>query len=270
MSEGGLAEEPVEVFRRSVEHGVMRLERSWSGLFATGTVGGLDVGAGVLALLIVEQRTGSELLGALAFGIGFLALTLAGSELFTENFLVPVSTVVAKDAPWWSVLRLWIGTLVFNLVGGWISMGLAVVAMPELDPTARRIAGDVVSKGATWSTFASAVLAGAAITLMTWMERSTDSVPVKVVAAWSIAFLLAAAPLRHAIVVSIEAFAALHAGASFGYADWLGTLGWAALGNIVGGLGLVTLLRLIQVGPTELRRERARAHPRAEERAPEA
>ena len=43
-------------------------------------------------------------------------------------------------------------------------------------------------------------------------------------------------------------FAALHAGAPFGYLDWLGTLGWACLGNMIGGIGLVTVLRLVQVG----------------------
>ena len=43
-------------------------------------------------------------------------------------------------------------------------------------------------------------------------------------------------------------FGALHAGASFGYADWLGAFLWATLGNVVGGIGLVTVLRLIQVG----------------------
>jgi formate/nitrite transporter FocA (FNT family) len=67
-------------------------------------------------------------------------------------------------------------------------------------------------------------------------------------AAIAAAFLLAAGSLNHAIVVSIEMFAALHAGAPFGYLDWLGILGWACLGNLVGGIGLVTVLRLIQVG----------------------
>jgi hypothetical protein len=33
----------------------------------------------------------------------------------------------------------------------------------------------------------------------------------------------------------------------FGYAQWAQTAGWAALGNIVGGVGLVTLLRIAQV-----------------------
>jgi hypothetical protein len=79
------------------------------------------------------------------------------------------------------------------------------------------------------------------------------------------AFVLAAAPLDHAIVISVESFAALHAGAHFGYLDWLGALGWAALGNAIGGLGLVTVLRLIQVGREEVERERAR--PKSEPRA---
>jgi uncharacterized membrane protein len=47
--------------------------------------------------------------------------------------------------------------------------------------------------------------------------------------------------------VSIEMFCALHTGhAPFGYLDWLGWFGWSVLGNIVGGVGLVTLLRLVR------------------------
>jgi hypothetical protein len=53
-------------------------------------------------------------------------------------------------------------------------------------------------------------------------------------------------------------FAALHAGAPFGYLDWLGALGWAALGNAIGGVGLVTTLRIIQVGKAEVVAERER------------
>src|SRR4051794_40375698 len=121
-----------DTFDRSVEEGVVRLERSLPSLIATGLVGGLDVSVGVFAMFVVHERTGNELLGALAFGIGFLALTLARSELLTENFLVPINTVVAKRAPWWSVLRLWVGTGVFNLIGGWGGGGLVMMAVPPL------------------------------------------------------------------------------------------------------------------------------------------
>ena len=70
--------------------------------------------------------------------------------------------------------------------------------------------------------------------------------------------MLASGKLLHVIVISLEAFAALQAGAPFGYAEWLGTAGWAALGNAVGGLGLVTALRLVQVGSDVLEDERRR------------
>lgn len=256
-----MSDEPVEAFRRSIEDGVRRLERPPLGLAATGMVGGLDVGLGVLALLVVDARVDQPLLGAAAFGIGFIALTLASSELFTENFLVPVAAVVAKDAPVWALGRLWIGTCAFNLLGGWIATGLILVALPDVAPTAREVAAHSIDLGIGTRSFASAVIAGGALTLMTWMERSTASVPGKVVAAWAVGFLVAAGPLQHSVVLSLEAFAALHAGASFGYLDWLGTFGWAVLGNMAGGLGLVTLMRLAQVGGAAIAEERARPKP---------
>ena len=63
--------------------------------------------------------------------------------------------------------------------------------------------------------------------------------------------------MNHAIVVSLILFAGLHAGAPYGYLDWLGVLAWASLGNLVGGVGLVTVLRLIQVGRAQLAEQRA-------------
>src|SRR4051812_37456530 len=105
-------DEITDTFHRSVDEGVGRLHRPLSGLIATGMVGGADVTVGVFALLVVEHQTHNELLAAIAFGIGFLALTLANSELFTENFLLPISAVVAKKAAWWRVPRLWVGTAV--------------------------------------------------------------------------------------------------------------------------------------------------------------
>ncbi len=85
-------------FDRTVDEGRQRLGRSWLQLIAKGLLGGLDIGLGVLALLLVEHLTGNALLAGLAFATGFIALALARSELFTENFLVPVAAVVAKEA----------------------------------------------------------------------------------------------------------------------------------------------------------------------------
>ena len=84
---------------------------------------------------------------------------------------------------------------------------------------------------------------------MTWMQHfGHQSVAARVIPAITGAFLLAAGQLNHAIVNSLLMFAALSTNdAPFGYLQWAQTAGWAALGNMVGGLGLVTLLRQLQV-----------------------
>ena len=122
-------------------------------------------------------------------------------------------------------------------------------------PTAIEAGHHYVQLGLGVKAFALAVLGGAVITLMTWMQQSTSSVAARAIPAITAGFLLAGAQLNHAIVNSLLMFAALHTGhAPFGYLQWAQTAGWAALGNIVGGVALVTLLRLLQV-PHRLREE---------------
>jgi formate/nitrite transporter FocA (FNT family) len=237
-----------ETLQRTVDEGVFRLTRTWPSLLSTGFVGAADVAVGVFALLIVRADTHSDIAGALAFSIGFIALTLANSELFTENFLVPIAAVVARKASGVDVVRLWFGTLLMNLVGGWLVIGLITSGFPRLHGTAVDVASTYNEIGIGWRSFSGAILGGAVITLMTWMERSTESVPAKLVAAASAAFVLAAAPLNHVIVVSLEMFAALQYGAPFGYLDWLTVVAWYTLGNIIGGVALVTGLRMVQLG----------------------
>ena len=255
----GIEDELASAFERTVAEGHRRLTRTWPGLLATGTVGGIDISTGILGLLIVHGATHSALLGALAFPIGFIALTLASSELFTENFLVPIAAVAARWARPRALARLWAGTAVTNLVGGWVMMGIVIAALPSVRPTAIEIARVYPEYGIGIRSFALALLGGLIITLMTWMERSTTSVTGKLVAAFTAAFLLAAGSLNHAIVVSLEMFAALHAGAPFGYLDWVRVVLWAALGNMVGGIGLVTVLRLVQVGRRKMKEEEDKA-----------
>jgi formate/nitrite transporter FocA (FNT family) len=260
-----ISEELESQFERSVEEGEHRLGRTWPALLATGAVGGVDISIGVLAMLLVEQATHSPLLAGLAFGIGFIALTMANSELFTENFLVPVVAVVAGKAGPLSLLRLWVGTAFTNLAAGWVVMGVIMAGVPEVRGTAVEVSRHYLDLGAR-EAFAAAILGGAVITLMTWMERGTDSMPAKLVAAVIAGFLVVAGKLNHVIVVSLLTFGALHAGAPFGYADWLAVIGLATLGNIVGGLGLVTTLRLVQVGGQRLLNERNDDSPAGDSR----
>jgi formate/nitrite transporter FocA (FNT family) len=236
-----------EALDRIVEAGTPRLHRSLPDLLATGTIAGVEVGFGVLALLVVEQETGSMLLGGLAFGIGFVALLLGRSELFTEGFLVPTTVVVAKRASWTQLVRLWGGTLVGNLCGGWVVTWLVIEGLPSLRDRAIESARPFAEAPLGLRSFCLAVLAGAAITLLTRMQNGTDSDLAKVIASVAIAFVIVGAGLLHSVLDSLIMFAALHTGhAPFGYLDWLRFLGWTVAGNLVGGVGLTTLLRLIR------------------------
>ncbi len=84
------------------------------------------------------------------------------------------------------------------------------VARPELAGTATRLAAEYPGLGVGWEAFCLAVLGGAAITVMTWMELGSETELGRLVAAVSVAFLLVAAPLNHVIVSSAEMFVALH------------------------------------------------------------
>ena len=86
-NDGPMEDELADAFGRIVSEGAQRLHRTWREVLTTGLAGGLEVATGVVALLAVYAATGSHLLAGLAFSIGFLALLLARSELFTEGFL---------------------------------------------------------------------------------------------------------------------------------------------------------------------------------------
>jgi formate/nitrite transporter FocA (FNT family) len=81
---------------------------------------------------------------------------------------------------------------------------------------------------------------------MTRMQHGTTSDPAKIVAAIAGGFLLAGLSLFHSILDSLIIFAALHAGAPFGYGAWLGWFWYTALLNMAGGLLVVTFLRLVR------------------------
>lgn len=138
-------------------------------------------------------------------------------------------------------------------------MALIVMAFPLLEPTALHTGEVYPGLGVGAVSMASALLAGMVITLMTWMEHGSSSVVARVVAAVVAGFLLAAGPLAHAIVSSQLMFGALIVGAPFGYMDMVGMAAWISLWNLVGGVGLVTLLRLVQVGRSKVEEEKGRS-----------
>jgi formate/nitrite transporter FocA (FNT family) len=249
-SEIGATDAPVEdevaeSFDLVVEEGAERLNRTWVAVLVTGFSGGIEIGVGVMAYLAVLHETSSHLLAGLAFSAGFIALLLAHSELFTENFLVPIAALVAKQGTPRQLAKLWAGTLVSNLIGGWLIMLLVVAAFPAWHRTLVESARHYLDVGFGWQGICLALLGGMAITLMTRMQHGTDSEPAKIAAAVVGGLLLAGLQLMHSVLDSLLIFGAITLGeADLG--EWfLWFLPTVSL-NIVGGVVLITLLRLVR------------------------
>jgi formate-nitrite transporter family protein len=199
-----------------------------------------------MAYLAVQSETGSHLLAGLAFGVGFMALLLAKSELFTENFLVPITAVMAGEARWPQLLKLYVATLTANLIGGWVFMWLVVLAFPQWAPILTESAMHYAAAPIGAQSICLAALGGSTITLMTRMQHGTQSDVAKIVAGFAGGFLLVGLQLFHSILDSLLIFGAIHAGAPLGYGDWLRWFSYTVAFNILGGLLLVTALRLVR------------------------
>ena len=90
---------------------------------------------------------------------------------------------------------------------------------------------------------------------MTRMQHATDNLGVQLVPAILFGALLAGGELFHCVLDSLFMMGAMFAGADFGLGAVLGALCWSLLGNMVGGIGLVTGLRLLRV-PRRVEEER--------------
>ncbi len=239
-----------DAFRRIVDDGQSRLRRPAREVLATGAVAGIEVSLGMLALLAVLAGGGNELVAGLAFSIGLVALLLGHSELFTESFLIPVTTVVAGRGRVRDLLDLWLLVLVANLAGGWCMAFVIAKGFPDLHDQAIESAQRYVETPFGVRALCLAVLGGAAITLLTRMQHGTEDMVAKIAAAVAVGVLLGGVGLHHSVFDSLLAFVALDTGrAPFGYLDWARWFSLAVAGNVIGGLGLVTMLRLVRSSP---------------------
>ncbi|WP_022908097.1 formate/nitrite transporter family protein [Curtobacterium sp. B18] len=253
-SDAPVEDEIHESFTAIVEEGAERLQRTTRVVLTTGFAGGLEIGLGVMGYLAVLHETDSHLLAGLAFSVGLIALYLAHSELFTENFLLPITALIAREGTVGQLVRLWVGTLLSNLAGGWLFMWLVVQAFPQWHTVLEESARHYVDAPFGLQTAVLAVIGGSTITLVTRMQQGTDSDPAKIVAAVVGGFLLSGLQLFHSILDSLLVFGAIQAGSSITYGQWLAWFGYTLLFNVIGGVVLVTALRLVRTADLLQRR----------------
>jgi formate/nitrite transporter FocA (FNT family) len=239
-----------EVIRRE---GQKELERSMSALAWSGLAAGLSMGFSFVAEALLRSHLPETqwrpLVAKLGYPVGFLIVSLASQELYTENTLRPIVPLMARRTG--ALLRrvslLWVVVLVTNLVGAFLFalvLGKTEAFRPEVRQAFTAIGREAL--GGTFSTMMlRAVFAGWLIALMVWMLPAAEAAHVFVIVVMT--WIVGVAGLAHIIAGSTDVLYLVVVGAiGFGTYLWdfmIPTL----IGNTLGGVSLAAALNHAQV-----------------------
>lgn len=241
-----------EIFEQAAESGREELRRSSRALAISGFAGGFTMGLTGMAVAIVRSllpaSPTSDLISYLFYPVGFIAVIIGRAQLFTENTLYPVVLVMTERRHFRNTLRLWGVVLAANVAGAFLFAFLAV-RTPSLEPNVVeeliRMGTDMVAASAS-NIFWSGVVGGWLIALVAWVVTASQWTIGQVAMVWLLTFVVGAGHFAHSIATSNEILAACIGGpvpmSSFFY--WLF---FAVIGNIVGGVTIVSLLNWGQV-----------------------
>lgn len=251
-----VAPTPSQIFDRAAQEGERRLDQSLLELVSTAFIAGFTIVFAIIGLGVVHAAVepvfgeAARVAGALAFATGFVFLIVGRAELFTENFFDPAATAFdRRESGLLSrLLRLWTVTLVLNLVGG--SLFALVVAVPGVLPEGagsalRKVAEEIAARGG-WAGFASAIVGGALVAVLSFLLQAVDSVGSRITVAYLGGFLLAVGPFDHVVVTALHLFAGILFGSPIGWGALAAVVAVSTAGNLVGGIGLVTLSHVAQ------------------------
>ena len=221
---------------------------AWSGLAA-----GLSMGFSFLAEALLwnclPDTPWRPLVINLGYPVGFLIVIIGRQQLFTENTLTAIIPLLARRnlATLVSVLKLWAVVLTANLAGAhvfaWVA-GNTPIMRPEVQEAMRQIAirasdvapGTAVLRG---------IFAGWLIAMVVWMLAATDSARIPIIVI--LTYVVGLAGLTHVVVGSVEVLFLVMIGVKSWLSYWTAYMIPTLLGNILGGVSLVSALNHAQV-----------------------
>ncbi len=136
-----------------------------------------------------------------------------------------------------------------NLVGGAVLVAVLSIegALPSGAPEALTTIAEEITHKTVLATLARAVLAGALLTLLSYMLHAVTSVRGRITVAYMAGFLVALGPFDHVVVSALHLLFGVWLGGAVTYADIGANIGISTAGNLIGGLLLITLTHSAQV-----------------------
>lgn len=237
------------------EDGEQELQRTNMALALSGFAGGLSMGFSFLSEALLRAslpdapwRHSVESFG---YSVGFIIVVLGRQQLFTENTLTAILPVITRldRQTFISAARLWGVVLAANIVGTWIfaiMVHAPGVFSPDVTGALHSIAIEAIPP-AFGVTLLKAFFAGWLIALMVWILPSAQAARLWVILI--ITYIVSLAQLSHVVAGSAEAAYAVLSG-SAGLADYLlRFLAPTLIGNVIGGVLLVTVLNHGSISP---------------------
>lgn len=241
-----------EIFEEVIANARDELARTTMGLAFSGFAGGISMGLTGLAVALALSYLGDgpvqQFIAFAFYPIGFIVVIIGRAQLFTENTLYPVVLVLDEHKHLLNTLRLWGTVFTANVAGamffGWLVMKTG--ALPPNFGDALAGLGVHAAEGHFTLIFAKGIIGGWLIALVAWMVTASHWTIGQIVVTWMLTFIVGAGHFSHCIASSAEIMAAIMSGhlRFFGYLQWLAP---ATLGNIVGGVAIVSLLNFGQV-----------------------
>lgn len=231
--------------------GTEELERSTRSLWWSAVAAGLTMGCSMIAqgllMAALPDMPWRHLVASFGYCLGFVFVTMASQQLFTETTLTAMLPYLHGTHPARDVWRFWGIVFLANMIGTLLIA--AAVTIPGLFPpdaahAFAKLGREAVEPGFV-TVLVKGVFAGWLIALMVWLMPASKGSRFFVIVA--VTWLISAARFSHVIAGSIEtAFAAMQGEIS--WADQLlRFLIPALIGNSIGGVVFVALLNHAQV-----------------------
>lgn len=241
-----------QILQAVIENARDELSRGTISLLFSGLAGGLSMGLTGLAVALAISYLGTgpiqEFFSFFFYPIGFIVVVIGRAQLFTENTLFPVVLVLDERKHVLNTLRLWSAVFISNIAGavffGWLVMKTGALSPNFADALAGL--GVQAADGHFTLIFAKAVIGGWMIALVAWMVTASHWTIGQIAVTWLLTFIVGAGHFSHCIASSAEIVAAIMSG-HLHFSNYFQWLLPATLGNIVGGVFMVSLLNFGQV-----------------------
>ena len=240
------------VYRAILREAEEELERPSIALAWSGLAAGMSMGFSLVLDGLLQSRLPNapwrELIGKFGYTVGFVILILSRQQLFTENTLTPILSLLKQRdrKTFLNTARLWAILLIANLIGA--ALFAYVAERSSVFSLSERAAFLRISSEAMepyrWTLFLKAIFAGWLIATMVWMlpEAETGRIWILIL----IPYVVGLAGLSHIVIGSIYCIYTVAAG-EHSWLQYLTHFAWPVLlGNCIGGVTLVAVVNYAQ------------------------